>query len=140
MVLKISKRSMQLPFLIFFSALTFSLSQLIIVANKNNFIMKGIVSHKMNQNKFYFTQPENAVMFDKETAKVVYRALLNHTHECALYVKTLAEEVSRSVHMSIKILHQELNRASALPSLIDKKLPSLQRAKIKIYYEGINIS
>lgn len=73
----------------------------------------------LKQNKF--TQPENAVMFNKETAKVVYRALLNHTHECALYVKTLAEEVSRSVHMSIKILHQELNRASALPSLIDKK-------------------
>ncbi|MBR6902125.1 MAG: helix-turn-helix domain-containing protein [Synergistaceae bacterium] len=68
---------------------------------------------------FYFTQPENVVMFDKEitaTAKIVYCAILKHinvkTRECSLYLKTLAEEVGRSVRTVQRSLAQ----------LIEKKL------------------
>ena len=49
---------------------------------------------------FYFTQPDNVVMFDEvlsQTAKVVYCNLLSHvkkgTNRCKLYISTIAEEV-----------------------------------------------
>ncbi|MBQ9264493.1 MAG: hypothetical protein IJ189_09880, partial [Clostridia bacterium] len=52
---------------------------------------------------FYFTQPDNVVMFDEtlsQTAKVVYCNLLSHvkkgTNRCKLYISTIAEEVKRS--------------------------------------------
>ena len=68
---------------------------------------------------FKFTKPENVVMFDNDitsTAKVVYCAILKHvnmkTKKCNLYVKTLAQEVSRSVRTVQRSLAQ----------LIEKKL------------------
>lgn len=71
------------------------------------------------ENGFKFTQPENVVMFDNDitsTAKVVYCAILKHvnmkTKKCNLYVKTLAQEVSRSVRTVQRSLAQ----------LIEKKL------------------
>ncbi|MBQ9420074.1 MAG: helix-turn-helix domain-containing protein [Synergistaceae bacterium] len=53
---------------------------------------------------YTFTQPRNSVMFDTSlpsTAKVVYCAILKHvdseTKKCNLYMKTLAQEVGRSI-------------------------------------------
>ena len=72
---------------------------------------------KQNNKEFYFTQPENAVMFDNEltsTAKVVYCSLLNHmnkkTRQCRLYVNTIAEEVSRSVRTVQRSLSQLIKK------------------------------
>lgn len=67
--------------------------------------------------KFYFTQPENAVMFDKEissTAKVVYCAILKYanvkTRQCALFLKTLAQEVGRSIRTIQRALKQLIEK------------------------------
>ena len=66
---------------------------------------------------FYFTQPDNAVMFDAvltQTAKVVYCALLKHvrkgTQKCQLYVGTIAEEVERSERTVRRCLSELCNR------------------------------
>ena len=71
----------------------------------------------MNQNKFYFTQPENAVMFAEDlsqTAKVVYCALLDHmdkkTKRCTLYVASIAAKVHRTVRTVQRSLNQLINK------------------------------
>lgn len=67
--------------------------------------------------RFYFTQPENAVMFDKEissTAKIVYCAILKFanvkTRKCNIFMKTLAEEVGRSVRTVQRVLKQLIEK------------------------------
>ena len=71
----------------------------------------------MKQNKFYFTQPENAVMFAEDlsqTAKVVYCALLDHmdkkTKRCTLYVASIAAKVHRTVRTVQRSLNQLINK------------------------------
>ena len=71
----------------------------------------------MNQNKFYFTQPENAVMFAEDlsqTAKVVYCALLDHmdkkTKRCTLYVASIAAKVHRTVRTVQRSLNQLIKK------------------------------
>ena len=66
---------------------------------------------------FYFTQPDNVVMFDEvlsQTAKVVYCNLLSHvkkgTNRCKLYISTIAEEVKRSVRTVRRALSQLCER------------------------------
>ncbi len=66
---------------------------------------------------FYFTQPDNVVMFDEvlsQTAKVVYCNLLSHvkkgTNKCKLYISTIAEEVKRSVRTVRRALSQLCER------------------------------
>ena len=66
---------------------------------------------------FYFTQPDNVVMFDdvlSQTAKVVYCNLLSHvkkgTNRCKLYISTIAEEVKRSVRTVRRALSQLCER------------------------------
>ena len=66
---------------------------------------------------FKFTKPENVVMFDNDitsTAKVVYCAIMKHmnskTRKCNLYVKTIAQEVSRSVRTVQRSLTQLINK------------------------------
>ena len=68
-------------------------------------------------NGFYFTQPDNVVMFDEvlsQTAKVVYCNLLSHvkkgTNRCKLYISTIAEEVKRSVRTVRRALSQLCER------------------------------
>ncbi|MBQ4402693.1 MAG: helix-turn-helix domain-containing protein [Synergistaceae bacterium] len=72
---------------------------------------------------YHFTQPENTVMFDttlSPTVKVVYCAILKHidkdTKKCLLYMKTLAQDVGRSV--------RTIQRAVSV--LIDKGLITRQ--------------
>ena len=62
---------------------------------------------------FYFTQPDNLVMFDEtlsQTAKVVYCSLLSHvrkgTNKCKLFISTIAEETKRSVRTVRRALSQ----------------------------------
>ena len=66
---------------------------------------------------FYFTQPDNVVMFDEflsQTAKVVYCNLLSHvkkgTNKCKLYISTISEEVKRSVRTVRRALSQLCER------------------------------
>ena len=66
---------------------------------------------------FYFTQPDNVVMFDEvlsQTAKVVYCNLLSHvrkgTNRCKLYISTIAEEVKKSVRTVRRALSQLCER------------------------------
>ena len=66
---------------------------------------------------FYFTQPDNVVMFDEtlsQTAKVVYCNLLSHvkkgTNRCKLYISTSAEEVKRSARTVRRALSQLCER------------------------------
>ena len=66
---------------------------------------------------FYFTQPDNVVMFDEvlsQTAKVVYCNLLSHvrkgTNKCKLYISTIAEEVKKSVRTVRRALSQLCER------------------------------
>ena len=66
---------------------------------------------------FYFTQPDNVVMFDEvlsQTAKVIYCNLLSHvkkgTNKCKLYISTIAEEVKRSVRTVRRALSQLCER------------------------------
>ena len=68
-------------------------------------------------NGFYFTQPDNVVMFDEvlsQTAKVVYCNLLSHvkkgTNRCKLYISTIAEEVKKSVRTVRRALSQLCER------------------------------
>ena len=68
-------------------------------------------------NGFYFTQPDNVVMFDEvlsQTAKVVYCNLLSHvkkgTNKCKLYISTIAEEVKKSVRTVRRALSQLCER------------------------------
>ena len=66
---------------------------------------------------FYFTQPENVVMFDEalsQTSKVIYCSLLRHvrkgTNQCKLLVATIAGEINRSVRTVRRGLKQLCER------------------------------
>ena len=101
---------------------------------------------------FYFTQPDNVVMFDdvlSQTAKVVYCNLLSHvkkgTNRCKLYISTIAEErralsqlCERGVIVRLMQYGNKQNQLASLFVIIGKNAACYQDSGQKSVVERTN--